>query len=33
MYELEVKEHDDVRLWRRMQRKQDDVLPGGGEEV
>ena len=32
-YELEVKEHDGVRLWRQMQRKQDDILPGGGEEV
>ena len=31
-YQLEVeREHDGVRLWMRMRREQDDVLPGGGE--
>ena len=33
MYELEVKEHDGVRLWRQMQRKQDNILSRGEEEV
>ena len=31
-YDLEVeRERDDVRLWTRMRREQDDVLSGGGE--
>ena len=31
-YDLEVKrERDGVRLWTRMRREQDNVLPGGGE--
>ena len=31
-YDLEVKrERDGVRLWTRMRREQDDVLPRGGE--
>ena len=25
------RERDRVRLWTRMRREQDDVLPGGGE--
>ena len=33
-YFLEVeRERDGVRLWTRMRRDQDDVLPGGGEEA
>ena len=31
-YFLEVeRERDGVRLWTRMRREHDDVLPGGGE--
>ena len=31
-YFLKVeRERDGVRLWTRMRREQDDVLPGGGE--
>jgi hypothetical protein len=34
MYKLKVKkEHDGVRLWRQMQRKEDNILPGGEEEA
>ena len=31
-YELGVeRDRDGVRLWARMRREQDNVLPGGGE--
>ena len=33
-YSLEVESvHDGVRLWTRMPREQDNVLPGGGERA
>ena len=33
-YFLEVeRKHDGVRLWTLVQREQDNVLPGGGEEA